>query len=374
MALKRDLLLAVLAVTVLVACGTPGAPRPPSLQLPLRVDDLSATRKGDKVTLSWTPPRQTTDLTNIRLRQLGPTRICRGVNDPAMVRCDEAVGELPPSGPPATKENRKATFTDILPPSLPAQQPAGFATYAVEVLNARRRSAGLSNQVQVPLAPTAPAPQSINAKLFPNFILITAEPAPGFHTPPGMTLALRLYRREQGASSFAEVPCVNPKGLATGMAQEPIPLKPTLEACADDSFAWEKTYVYKVAPVTRVLNNGKIVTEVEGDDSPAITVFAHDVFPPAAPSGLQAVYSGVGQKPFIDLTWAPNTEPDLAGYNLYRRQAGTPAEKINHELIKVNSFRDNDVAAGHTYVYAVTAVDLRGNESARSEETSESVP
>jgi fibronectin type 3 domain-containing protein len=38
------------------------------------------------------------------------------------------------------------------------------------------------------------------------------------------------------------------------------------------------------------------------------------------------------------------------------------------------AFRDAQVVSGKNYFYSVSAVDLRGNESARSEETSESVP
>ena len=55
---------------------------------------------------------------------------------------------------------------------------------------------------------------------------------------------------------------------------------------------------------------------IEGDDTPEVKVFANDVFPPAVPSGLQAVFSGPGQKPFIDLVWAPVSDADLAGYNV----------------------------------------------------------
>jgi len=43
-------------------------------------------------------------------------------------------------------------------------------------------------------------------------------------------------------------------------------------------------------------------------------------------------------------------------------------------LVKSPSFRDTQVQAGHTYTYSVSAIDLRNNESAKSEETSESVP
>src|SRR5260370_29321123 len=50
-----------LAIAVLAGCGTPGAPQPPSLNLPKPVEDLRATRPGDNAMLTWTPPRQTTD-------------------------------------------------------------------------------------------------------------------------------------------------------------------------------------------------------------------------------------------------------------------------------------------------------------------------
>lgn len=103
-------------------------------------------------------------------------------------------------------------------------------------------------------------------------------------------------------------------------------------------------------------------------------VVTHDVFPPATPSDLQAVFSGPGQQPFIDLVWAPNTEPDLAGYNVYRHEAAGAPGKLNSDLVKSPAFRDNAVVPGHEYSYSVSAVDLRGNESPRSEEAIENVP
>jgi fibronectin type 3 domain-containing protein len=123
-----------------------------------------------------------------------------------------------------------------------------------------------------------------------------------------------------------------------------------------------------------VRKNGQVIAEVEGEDSPEVKVFAHDTFPPAQPTGVQAVFSGVGQKPFIDVTWAPNTDEDLAGYNVYRHEQGTEPQKLNAKLLATPSFRDDAVQPGHTYIYAISAVDLRNNESQRSEESSETVP
>ena len=113
---------------------------------------------------------------------------------------------------------------------------------------------------------------------------------------------------------------------------------------------------------------------MEGEDSAELKVFAHDIFPPAVPSGLEAVASGVGQPPFVDLIWAPNTDADLAGYNIYRHEDGAPPVKVNSEVVKTPVFRDTTVVGGKKYFYSVAAVDLRGNESARSEEASETVP
>jgi hypothetical protein len=170
--------------------------------------------------------------------------------------------------------------------------------------------------------------------------------------------AYRIYRREHGASKDAiagEVP----------FGSEP--------ALLDQSFEWEKTYDYHATIVTIVAAENR-EQQVEGDDTPAVQVVAHDVFPPATPSGLQAVFSGPGQKPFIDLIWAPNTEPDLAGYNIYRHAPGTEPVKINSDLVKAPAFRDSTVIADSQYSYSVSAVDVRGNEGPLSEEANEAVP
>jgi fibronectin type 3 domain-containing protein len=105
-----------------------------------------------------------------------------------------------------------------------------------------------------------------------------------------------------------------------------------------------------------------------------VAVFAHDIFPPAVPTGLQAVFSGVGQSPFVDLVWSPDTEADLAGYNIFRHEENQQPVKLNSEPVKTPSFRDSNVQSGKKYFYAVSALDERNNESGKSEEASEQVP
>jgi fibronectin type 3 domain-containing protein len=100
-----------------------------------------------------------------------------------------------------------------------------------------------------------------------------------------------------------------------------------------------------------------------------MTFFRHP-----CPPGLQAAYSGEGQKPFIDLIWAPVTNVDLAGYNVYRSEGNGSPVKLNADVVRSPSYRDTQVISGTTYTYSISAVDVRGNESQRSEEASESVP
>ena len=355
-------LLALVAPLVLTACATIGPPLPPSLELLKPPSDLRAVRKGDRVTLTWTAPAITTD--RQAGRSIGPTRICRGL-EPTLTQCETPVGEVPaePSASPrSSKQTAVRSFIDTLPASLQSDDPSRLATYSVEALNAAGRSAGLSNQVHVPLAHTLPPPRDFTARLTAQGVVLTwTGAAPPADCSQPLQYVYRVYRHEEGAH----------EQILAGQVPAGAERSYTL---TDSSFEWEKTYVYHAETVTVAARDNKPEMQVEGDDTPEVTVFTHDVFPPTVPSGLQAVSSGPGQKTFVDLVWAPVSDVDLDGYNVYRHEEGIPAVKVNDQLLKTPAYRDSSVASGKTYFYSVSAVDVRGNESAHSEETSESVP
>ena len=276
------------------------------------------------------------------------------------------VGQLPPARLPRaaaqTTPKAQAEYIDSLPREIQQENPSAQFTYAVLVVNESGRSAGLSNQVQVPAAPTLPAPASFNARVTAQGILLTWSCGlPQAKALPYIQYRVRVYRRGENAQADTNVGEVEIQDCSK-------------TELLDQSFEWEQTHLYRATVVTVVSVLGKPEMQVEGDDTPSVKVFAHDVFPPAVPTGLQAVFSGAGQAPFIDLVWAPVTDADLAGYNVYRHEEGAQAVKINSELVKTPAFRDSNVVAGKKYFYSVSAVDLRGNESARSEEAAESVP
>ncbi len=385
--------MAVTALCLLLAgCAQTGPPLPPSLELPKPPTDLRASRKGNQVTLSWSEPRLTTDRQSVRY--IGPTLICRSV-EVEIAECGNPAGALaaPSSNIPhkrgsarhAAQQSGSAhpapqTYTDTLPTAMQQEDPSAEVTYAVEVLNRNGRGAGLSNRVRVAAVVTLAPPGDLAAALTGDGVVLTwtsaresqntsfstsvQSSATSPTTSPSLQHRYRIYRREE--SSGKDV-----------IAGEVAAGEPGAAHFTDSSFEWERTYLYRIAAVSIVKLSEREV-QVEGDDSAPVRVVAHDVFPPAVPAGLQAAYSGEGQKPFVDLIWAPVTNSDLAGYNVYRCEANVAAEKtaikLNSELVKTPSYRDSAVASGKSYSYSVSAVDVRGNESQRSEEASEAVP
>jgi len=337
-------------------------------QSPL-IHDLQATRKGNKVVLTWSQPRTLPD----RQPSL-VTKVCRNISSTSSTMpdsaptCAQPVGEVGPqktASAAATREKSnsgtKIQFTDTLSEDPETSDSLQFAVYTIEMRDGRGRSAGFSNPVSVPLAPILPA-KGLHSELDVHGVYLIWENE--IESPPSsLQFDYRIYRSEKGSSSRVAVPYF--RGLIHTKEGE-------RWTGVDASIEWEKSYLYWVTPLTRVYSqDGKLISEIEGEDSAPIEVVTHDVFPPAVPERLLTVVGGPPGKKFADLLWAPNMEKDLAGYNVYRREAGGQLARINSAPITMLSFQDTNVASGHSYFYSISAVDIRGNESARSQEIAE---
>ena len=341
------------------ACGTPGAPQPPSLNLAQPVSDLKAVRNADEVELTWTVPTETTD--GAKFRHRGETKVCAAVDQPRIDQCAPLTTLTTPA------DQKTASVAIKLPPDKSAS--TDYITYAVQVDNDRGRNAGVSNQVQVPTAAVSSLNGAPLIRLTPDAILVTANITPRNES---IEQTLELRRSEKTGATQESVVARRVLELAELSGAANIELR-------DDTFIWERTYEYRIAiTASTKVPNGETVTFDAALSNPQ-ELFAHDIFPPATPSGLQAVFSGTltGQPPAIDLTWTPDVDRDLAGYFVFRRLQQEPASaaaKLNAQPVKAPAYHDTAIAAGNTYVYSVSAVDERGNESQRSEEASEQVP
>ena len=127
-----------------------------------------------------------------------------------------------------------------------------------------------------------------------------------------------------------------------------------------------------------VVSGGRTVTGPSAktwSGSVAGTPPSPDTTAPGAPTGLTAT---AGSGPSVNLAWTARTEPDLAGYAVYR-SASTPVPTTGTPLsgaalLTTSSFVDTSVVAGVAYAYVVVARDTTGNTSAPAAPATVTVP
>lgn len=324
------------------------APQQPSLKLPQPVTDLTAQRTGNQVVLHWTMPKRATD--KVQLVGDQKARICRTVESSPCVT----------AGTQSFAPDSKATFTDVLPADLASGQPR-LLTYTVELLNHAGHTAGPSNPA-FSAAGTAPIPVAgLRAQAQAEGIVLSWIPQGGDEQ------TIRLQR------TLVDKP-VQKQNTQTPQ----LPPQQTLESTGPDKgqvldadATLDHTYTYTAQRVQRMTLQGHAL-EIVGETAAPITINARDTFPPAVPQQLQAVADPEGRA--IDLSWQPDTEPDLAGYIVYRSEAGAQPQRLTASPQPSPSFRDTKVQPGHAYEYAVSAIDQDGNESQRSAPVQEQLP
>jgi len=368
---------------VLAGCGLAANPQPPTLWLPAPVKDLTAARAGDQVHLHWTMPKNTTDKVALKGDQRAhvcwasealpkPTTVGKpGKTAPAaatlvVAKACRAAGDgmFPPDKP--------ADFTAKLPAELTTGEPRAVGFY-VELQNHAEKTAGPSNAAWVAAGAAPPGVTGLRVETRAAGVVLHWETA-----APLTGMALRIHRELEPGAGTAK-PVAKPD-LGNGV---PPPDVQVLEVdldkgdpgqALDRDAPLDHVWKYSAERVVR-LEIEKHALEIAGPASEKVMIDAKDVFPPAVPAGLAAVADAEARA--VDLSWTPDTDADLAGYAVYRRDtmAGGAMERISGSALVVGpSFGDVKVVAGRRYVYAVTAVDADGNESARSGEVEEGLP
>lgn len=105
------------------------------------------------------------------------------------------------------------------------------------------------------------------------------------------------------------------------------------------------------------MNNGSALSNVPRVDH------LLDTAPPATPASIATAVVTGG----VRVQWAANSEPDLAGYRVYRAATGSgPWTQLTSSLVNAIEYIDASAPDSVSLWYAVTAVDGVGNESARS--------
>jgi hypothetical protein len=401
------------ALAVLAACGKKGPPLAPLHLVPARVENLNATLRGREVALRFTLPKANAngpgpvDLDRVEIYAItiapgAPTPPNRDLTSKAHLAGTIAVKPPPEEGGPTTDSTaddtrpspgETAVFVETLtdekmtpaplktsavprvqkgPEPLPFLRRSGARhptrVYVLRGMTEGGRAGVPSAQVALPLSAGPPTAAGVTVSYTAEALTVKWDAPP----PPEDTGLAEVSEWMFLAPAFpylffqAAPPATT---FNVYLAGESGPLNPTPIALPEFVRAGVEFGVERCFVVRTVRTSGAVAIESAASEPACVTPV--DTFPPAAPTGLQAV-SGAGD---INLSWDANSEPDLAGYIVLRGEApGATLQALTSAPITETRYRDATVQRGVHYVYAVVAVDSAtppntSAQSARADET-----
>jgi hypothetical protein len=357
--------IAVFFTTILVlpffSCGKKGEILPPLIRFPQTVENFQVTQKADRLSLTWLNP--------VAYEDGSPLSMIEKIEIWVL---EEAASEVAGTADmPAEEFEQKAKiFATITQDQIqdfavqdgsPTNQliyPYEFSgedyltkkfTFGIRVKDKKRYSPFsvlLSIEPEVLPLP----PEGVEATVFSDRIEVKWSPPlknRDQSTPPNLE-GYNIYRSEEDGES---------RRLNAKLVEE--------EEYDDENFAFDRLYRYFV----RASANAS-PPFLESENSEEIEILPKDRFAPDQPKGLISV---AGQD-VLSITWDANSENDLDGYRVWRREEGTAeVHLLTPDLIKENAYNDTSVKKGTVYIYFVTALDKSGNESPRSEPVSDKI-
>ncbi|PYS18823.1 MAG: hypothetical protein DMG17_04845 [Acidobacteria bacterium] len=305
-----SILIALLLVLLLPACGKEGPPLPPFILIPEPVKDLKAIQSGYTLTLTWTNPAKNidgsaaTNLSHVQIRNAGAILATLNVSAP---------------GQPQSH-------------SIPLGVPlGGFRTYTAVVDTTQGKTSQVSNIATIEAVEIPGKISRLQAVVDQRRIRLEWE-RPQEHRELADAYVIARTDRPSESQTVSET------------------------RFDDNQYQPGKVLTYQVTAVRRMPGN-----PVLGVGPESITVAVEDKTAPAVPTGLDIVESDMGGY----LTWNPNQETDLAGYHVFRSESANGGfRSISDRIVMTNAFLDSSYRAG-TY-YRVSAVDEFGNESSMS--------
>jgi len=310
----------------LTGCGYVGQVQPPTLDIPQKVIDLRAAEEGSQITAEFSIAEKTTE--NLQLKSVRSIELFAGPVDNA--------GDAERWSASATRYEIAAKAPGALMQQFPAAAWVGKSVVLrVRSTGPKGKRSEWSEPVVLEVVAPLARPSNVATESRKDGVLLAwTGTAPHF----------RVFRAAGDAP---------PQQLGESDKAEYL----------DDSAAFGTTYRYYVMAFAAEAQRSEV-----SEASQSITPV--DKFPPEVPAGLTATAAGNT----IELAWQGNTEPDFRGYNVYRSVGGGAFEKITPMPIESPVYSDTKVETGKMYHYALTALDLAGNESEKSAPQSASLP
>lgn len=345
---------ALLLLLLSPACGRIGEPLPPLIRIPGPIVDLAARQQGAEVVLSWTLPHLNTD--GSMATTLASIEIYRAVREPSSA--GEAARALDDSDlwrvlqtAPASERAEQKSVRDVLEGQDLSEALEREFSYAAKVFNRKGQTAGFSNIATLWLQPVPQPPGRPSLNATEEFVEVSWAPSSTNidGSPVAAGVAFNLYRASSERRSI-------------GSPLNSTPVAGT--SYRDGSARLGETYAYRVRAVLETARG-----RVESRESEVASLFHRDLYPPAPPRQLTLVAG----REFLSLAWFPNSEADLAGYHVFRRQGQGDFQRLTATATRRTSYEDRDLLEGPVHSYRVTAVDRAGNQSSYSNVASDTL-
>ncbi len=381
-------LAAGLAICLLaLACGKKGDPQPPLPRGPNAIKDLAVEQEGDDAVLTFSfPDRLQTGAPLTDLQSIEVYRVLRPSAALTTPRAPGAGAAGPPPSSGSTGELRgmgsaaRRTATNVRLAEEAFYQEAHLAAeLSLPAIAEATRGASLVyrdllltlfTQEEGP-EPLAYAVVSVrrNGERSPLSNIVTLEPdiapqAPELQPPllEEGRICLEWTAPEKNVLQ-QPVEIAGYRVYRRPLSQEEYDAPLTATPVPDTSFV-DRTAPYGVALAYTVRAVLAKNPKIEGLPAEEIVVVPRDVYPPRAPTRVDALSEGN----LVRLLWDPVDSPDLAGYLVFRSEAGGAPVQLTKEPILDPFFNDLGARPGRKYRYTVRSVDRAGNRSAASPE------
>lgn len=339
-----------LAILTGPACGRKGPLELPPGREPMPVEGSTAFQRGDMIVLEWQNPAKAVsgralvvaavEIWAVEEESAAALASLRVPDVEKRAKPVRRIGrdEFPEHGTDPGSERRGMRYEHAFDGSR-----AGSTSFAfsIRVFDGGGRPSDFCLPMTVETRVCPMPPKIVGVRVFPDFIEVVWASSKGNinGSSPASVGGYAVYRSE-GA------------GRAEKRTSSPV----AGTSFEDRDFRFGASYAYTVRALT--------AAGVESDDSGAVVVEPHDVFAPVPPAGLVAVAG----PDLVSLSWEPGREPDLAGYRVWRKTEGEEGfVLLTAGLVREATFTDPSARKGTTYIYAVSACDLHGNDSPRSE-------
>jgi hypothetical protein len=342
----------IILVFLCLSCGKKGQILPPLVRFPQSAEDVQVVQKADRIILTWRNPVAYDDgsaLPAIREIEIWVYER-RAAEETEMPEIQEEEFQQKARLQATIEKDQISAYLDE------DKAPEGWMRYAYDLsgedslsnvytfslrVKDKKRHSPFSVLVSLkPMVLPLP-PTEVKAAVFPDRIAQNRDRS----SPPNLK-GYNVYRSEEDG---------RPRRLNPGLVKG--------EKYEDKDFVFEKSYKYIVRASAT-----DISPYLESEDSEEIEILTRDTFAPEPPKGLVSV---AGQD-VLAISWDANTEGDLDGYRVWRReQEANKFRLLTPDPIKENAYNDKTAEIGKMYVYAVTALDRAGNESQKSKPISD---